>query len=208
MKIEIDGMHDNAGEMRLLSKFLLELADHRDAESARAWGEMAQRRASGAVLGTGAAMEAQSASLANAPSGEAKSKGKVKSKQEPAPAVGNVSGAAAPTEQAPAAPAASTSEPTTAPSDPAALTPEQEKAIERGDTVALSQAQVAKIVSDAEKAIDPAKLRTEIRSVLTPLMTSDKAIKVQELIAQFGGSVSKCADENLPALLVKAKELA
>ena len=74
--------------------------------------------------------------------------------------------------------------------------------------MALSQAQVTKIVSDAEKAIDPAKLRTEIRSVLTPLMTSDKAIKVQELIAQFGGSVSKCADENLPALLVKAKELA
>lgn len=88
---------------------------------------------------------------------------------------GNVSGAAAPTEQAPAAPAASTNEAPTAPSD--------------------------------TKAPSPADLRTKIRTLLTPLMAGDKAVKVQELIARYGGSISKCKDEELGDLLEDAQEL-
>lgn len=186
MKIEINTDYEHPSDMRLLSEFLLKVADNQQ--------KLREQRADSAtvyaagVLG-GAAANQQAAVATNTvvksrkgkkdePVSDTGNGGAVSSTTTTADSAasasgdaGNVSGAAAPTEQAPAAPAASTSEPTTAPSD-------------------------------------PAKLRTEIRSVLTPLMTSDKAIKVQELIAQFGGSVSKCADEDLAALLAKAKVLA
>lgn len=194
MKIEINTDFKSPSELRLAVKFLTELADLHQEQLEKAAASAVSYAAG--VLG-GAASNQQAVTATNTVVKSRKGK-----KDEPVTDTGN-GGAAGAASSTPVADSAASAN-----GDPAALTPEQEKAIERGDTVALSQAQVTKIVSDAEKAIDPAKLRTEIRSVLTPLMTSDKAIKVQELIAQFGGSVSKCADENLPALLVKAKELA
>ena len=72
---------------------------------------------------------------------------------------------------------------------------------------AASTNEAPTVPSDA-KAPSPADLRTKIRTLLTPLMAGDKAVKVQELIARYGGSISKCKDEELGDLLEDAQELA
>lgn len=57
-------------------------------------------------------------------------------------------------------------------------------------------------------AADYSKLRSEIRSVLSPLMATDKKDRVNELIASFGVSkLTQIADDQLTAALEKAKAL-
>lgn len=56
--------------------------------------------------------------------------------------------------------------------------------------------------------VDRAKLESDVRAVLTPLMAGPKAVKATELVAKYGGRVSKVADDQLQPLLDEAKQLA
>jgi hypothetical protein len=91
--------------------------------------------------------------------------------------------------------AAEQARPTAAPAADAPSVPES------GDTSSNPEA-------SAESATpDPEKLRSRIRQVLAPLVTSPRAQEVKDLLGDFGGNVTKCPDEQLEKLLVAAEEL-
>lgn len=101
---------------------------------------------------------------------------------------------AEPTKQAKAPKAAkSESKPAEEPAAPAAETP--------------AHAPAAEAPAPA-KAPDAEELRTKIRSLLTPVMKTDKAAAARTLVKSFGEGIGAVPEDKLAELLAKAEELA
>lgn len=60
----------------------------------------------------------------------------------------------------------------------------------------------------AAQGPDPEALRVEIRTILTPLMKTDKVAAARALVKKYGTGVSDVPADKLQALLDEAKELA